>query len=256
MPPPPRPLVPTACGPIARPRLPGPDLPGGRRRPTTSAPPGRRSSPRSTRSRAASARTSAPPRPARWAGCSSCPRPGRPTASTPTATATRTPTTPNDAIFAAARYLRAAGMPEDPEGAVFAYNHADWYVAEVMARAACFSGIGNGAIGGLSLIPKRQELVCAPADGRPGVDPRRLHEGLPGRRRPLRARADAGSGRSPRWPALESNFGKGMSSRAARLDGPARHHRGQLEALRGRRRRRRQGQRTRAPRTPPRRSPG
>ena len=56
-------------------------------------------------------------------------------------------------------------MPEDPEGAVFAYNHADWYVAEVMARAACFSGIGNGAIGGLSLIPKRQELVCAPADG-------------------------------------------------------------------------------------------
>ena len=77
------------------------------------------------------------------------------------------PNEPHDAIFAAARYLRAAGMPEDPEGAVFAYNHADWYVAEVMARAACFSGIGNGAIGGLSLIPKRQELVCAPADGRP-----------------------------------------------------------------------------------------
>ena len=60
---------------------------------------------------------------------------------------TKDPNNPNDAIFAAARYLRAAGMPEDPEGAVFAYNHADWYVAEVMARAACFSGIGNGAIG-------------------------------------------------------------------------------------------------------------
>src|SRR3954470_5641687 len=78
---------------------------------------------------------------------------------------TKVPNDPNDAIFAAARYLRAAGMPEDPEGAVFAYNHADWYVAEVMARAACFSGIGNGALGGLSLIPKRQELVCSPADG-------------------------------------------------------------------------------------------
>src|SRR5262249_59737453 len=75
------------------------------------------------------------------------------------------PNDPNDAIFAAARYLRAAGMPQDPEGAVFAYNHADWYVAEVMARAACFSGIGNGAIGSLSLIPKRQQLVCAPAEG-------------------------------------------------------------------------------------------
>src|SRR4051794_41847061 len=56
-------------------------------------------------------------------------------------------------------------MPEDPEGAVFAYNHADWDVAEVMARAACFSGIGNGALGGLSLIPKSQKLVCSTADG-------------------------------------------------------------------------------------------
>ncbi len=99
---------------------------------------------------------------------------------------TKDPNNPNDAIFAAARYLRAAGMPEDPEGAVFAYNHADWYVAEVMARAACFSGIGNGAIGGLSLIPKRQQLVCAPAKGSQAVDPGRLHEGLPGRRGPLR----------------------------------------------------------------------
>src|SRR5690349_5512888 len=48
---------------------------------------------------------------------------------------TKDPNNPNDAIFAAARYLRAAGMPEDPEGAVFSYNHADWYVSEVMARA-------------------------------------------------------------------------------------------------------------------------
>ena len=35
-------------------------------------------------------------------------------------------------------------MPEDPEGAIFAYNHADWYVADVLARAACYGGIGNG----------------------------------------------------------------------------------------------------------------
>ena len=119
------------------------------------------------------------------------------------------PNNPNDAIFAAARYLRAAGMPEDPEGAVFAYNHADWYVAEVMARAACFSGIGNGAIGGLSLIPKRQELVCAPGHRRAGVDSRGLHEGLPGRRRSLRARADAASGRSPRWPGWSRTSARG-----------------------------------------------
>ena len=70
------------------------------------------------------------------------------------------PADPEDAIFAAARYLRAGGMPEDPERAIFAYNHADWYVADVLARAACFGGVGNGALGGLSLIPKRQQLIC------------------------------------------------------------------------------------------------
>ncbi len=69
-----------------------------------------------------------------------------------------------DAIFAAARYLRAAGMPEDPEGAIFAYNHADWYVADVLSRAACFSGLGNSAVGGVTLLPQRRQLSCEPAD--------------------------------------------------------------------------------------------
>jgi hypothetical protein len=74
----------------------------------------------------------------------------------------RDPSNPFDAIHAAARYLSAAGMPDDPEGAIFAYNHADWYVADVLARAACYGGIGGGL--GLSLIPKRQQLVCAPSE--------------------------------------------------------------------------------------------
>ena len=34
------------------------------------------------------------------------------------------------AIFAAARYLRAAGADTDLRKAIFAYNHADWYVDE------------------------------------------------------------------------------------------------------------------------------
>ena len=42
---------------------------------------------------------------------------------------------PADAIPAAARYLRAAGAPGDYRRAIFAYNHADWYVAEVLATA-------------------------------------------------------------------------------------------------------------------------
>ena len=36
---------------------------------------------------------------------------------------------PADAIPAAARYLRASGAPDDYHAALFAYNHAEWYVA-------------------------------------------------------------------------------------------------------------------------------
>ena len=47
----------------------------------------------------------------------------------------RDPDNPADAIFAAARYLGASGAPADWYQALFAYNHADWYVAEVLHRA-------------------------------------------------------------------------------------------------------------------------
>jgi hypothetical protein len=43
---------------------------------------------------------------------------------------------PADAIPAAARYLVASGAPGDYRRALFAYNHAGWYVDEVLARAA------------------------------------------------------------------------------------------------------------------------
>jgi hypothetical protein len=45
------------------------------------------------------------------------------------------PYDPRDAIFAAAKYLAAAGAQQDVAKAVYAYNHASWYVDEVMARA-------------------------------------------------------------------------------------------------------------------------
>ena len=50
------------------------------------------------------------------------------------------PDDPQDAIYAAARYLQASGAPGDWSAAIFAYNHADWYVAEVQAQAARYSG--------------------------------------------------------------------------------------------------------------------
>lgn len=45
------------------------------------------------------------------------------------------PWQPSDAIFAAARYLVAAGARRNLAKAVYAYNHAGWYVQEVLSIA-------------------------------------------------------------------------------------------------------------------------
>jgi Transglycosylase SLT domain len=47
---------------------------------------------------------------------------------------------PADAIFSMANYLSAAGAPNDYRKAIFAYNHAGWYVAEVEHWAALYRG--------------------------------------------------------------------------------------------------------------------
>jgi len=51
------------------------------------------------------------------------------------------PYDPADAIYAAGRMLCANGARDDADihAAVFAYNHADWYVAEVLDRAATYA---------------------------------------------------------------------------------------------------------------------
>lgn len=43
-----------------------------------------------------------------------------------------------DAVFSTARYLRASGAPGDYARAIFAYNHADWYVRQVLDTAESF----------------------------------------------------------------------------------------------------------------------
>jgi murein DD-endopeptidase MepM/ murein hydrolase activator NlpD len=50
------------------------------------------------------------------------------------------PWDPQDAVYAAARYLAAAGAHEDLERSIFAYNHADWYVEDVLELAGLFGG--------------------------------------------------------------------------------------------------------------------
>jgi hypothetical protein len=96
-----------------------------------------------------------------------------------------------DAIFAAANYLRASGAPGDDRGAIFAYNHASWYVAEVERWAASYRGpaavpgLGSGyeegsegADAGLqraSVTPVRfiagSQATLAPEDGHVALIP-------------------------------------------------------------------------------------
>ncbi len=47
---------------------------------------------------------------------------------------------PADAIYGAANYLRASGAPQHLRAAIFAYNHAGWYVDEVLRIAAAYRG--------------------------------------------------------------------------------------------------------------------
>jgi len=60
------------------------------------------------------------------------------------------PYNPVDAIFAAARYLKAAGYEGDVRRAIFAYNHADWYVDSVLLRARLIAGVPADLIGSLT----------------------------------------------------------------------------------------------------------
>jgi Transglycosylase SLT domain len=59
----------------------------------------------------------------------------------PNGSAQPNPYNPEDAIFSAANYLAANGAAQNLPKAILAYNHADWYVAEVMLRAQIISDL-------------------------------------------------------------------------------------------------------------------
>ncbi|MBA3748459.1 MAG: lytic murein transglycosylase, partial [Solirubrobacterales bacterium] len=73
------------------------------------------------------------------------------------------PFNPVDAIFAAARYLKAAGAGEDLRRAIFAYNHADWYVESVLMRARLIGGLPSDLVGSLSGLTQGHFPVYAKA---------------------------------------------------------------------------------------------
>jgi len=73
------------------------------------------------------------------------------------------PYNPVDAIFAAARYLKAAGAETDLRTAIFAYNHADWYVDSVMLRARVLGGLPSNFVGSLTGLTQGRFPVAARA---------------------------------------------------------------------------------------------
>ncbi len=52
------------------------------------------------------------------------------------------PWSPEDAVFSAARYLAASGGQQDVARAIYSYNHADWYVNEVLQLSRLFGSAG------------------------------------------------------------------------------------------------------------------
>ncbi|MGB2710997.1 MAG: lytic murein transglycosylase, partial [Conexibacter sp.] len=80
------------------------------------------------------------------------------------------PFNPVDAIFAAARYLKAAGAETDLARAIFAYNHADWYVESVLLRARVIGGMPADLVGSLTGLTQGHFPVAARATYADGLD--------------------------------------------------------------------------------------
>ena len=72
-----------------------------------------------------------------------------------------------DAVFGAANLLAADGAPGDWYGAIFSYNHADWYVREVLGLARrfgeveCTASEAGGSLGELPAEPLARIVYVA-----------------------------------------------------------------------------------------------
>ena len=116
------------------------------------------------------------------------------------------PYNPVDAIFAAARYLKAAGAEQDLRKAIFAYNHADWYVESVLMRARMIGGLPSNFVGSLTGLTQGHFPVAAKATYADDLSERR-------RRRPRSARARTVTVHS--WSRVPSTAAGSRSSPAA-----------------------------------------
>jgi hypothetical protein len=71
------------------------------------------------------------------------------------------PYNPADAIFGAARYLKAAGGDSDIRGAIFAYNHSQAYVNSVLLRARLLGGTPPELLGAITGLTEARFPVYA-----------------------------------------------------------------------------------------------
>jgi hypothetical protein len=73
------------------------------------------------------------------------------------------PYNPADAIFAAAKYLRAAGADRNVRAAVYSYNHSQAYVDSVMLRAQLLGGTPPELLGAITGLTQARFPVHAPS---------------------------------------------------------------------------------------------
>src|SRR4051812_15163656 len=173
------------------------------------------------------------------------------------------PYNPVDAIFSAARYLRAAGADQDLGRAIYAYNHADWYVDSVLLRARLIGGLPGDLVSSLTGLTQGRFPVAARSTyaeqltrrelaARKDTTPARLDES-DGRRKAIRIYARDGApviavtdgrivdmGRSAalgRFISLQDAYGNtytyaGLGTVAARYPVPKRHRTTQADVRR------------------------
>jgi cell wall-associated NlpC family hydrolase len=79
------------------------------------------------------------------------------------------PNNPTDAIFSAARYLAGCGGQFDIARAVYCYNHASWYVNEVLGLASVYSQEGGAGGGGVGVVFSKKQLDAQLASARSRV---------------------------------------------------------------------------------------
>ena len=125
------------------------------------------------------------------------------------------PYDPADAIFTAARMLCAdgarGGSTAGIEQAIFAYNHADWYVREVMSWAETYAAQDSGPAVTRPLSPPQLRRLphdqrirgpAATAPAAPGHSRTRGQRSGPGRRRRVGAAHGPGRAQPRHQPAV------------------------------------------------------